>query len=132
MEDCPVDTIILEEAKFKDLFDDYFNKFRNDVAGGQANKNLLPAARMCRIFWDSKLSHLAMLDTTRCDVASQPMICTKRFGVIGSMSASQMIPDDTLESITLGIQDIIKRWLKHIVSITPLDTLHVPVRTEAK
>lgn len=124
--------MILEQAKFKNLFDDYFNKFRNDLAGGLANKNLLPAARMSRIFWDSELSHLALLDATRCSVSNRPMICTKRYGVIGSISAMQVIPDNTQESITVGIQTVIKRWIKNVVRITRLDTLHVAVSTEAK
>ncbi|XP_067637161.1 venom allergen-1-like [Eurosta solidaginis] len=73
---CPVNArIISMTKKFKQLFLDEHNKYRNEIAGGL--KDLKPAAAMATLEWDDELAYFAEFNVKRCQIIYEDEGCFK-------------------------------------------------------
>ncbi|XP_067637165.1 venom allergen-1-like [Eurosta solidaginis] len=73
---CPVNARIIKMTKkFKQLFLDEHNKYRNETAGG--SKDLKPAAAMATLEWDDELAYFAEFNVKRCQIINEDEGCFK-------------------------------------------------------
>ncbi|KAH8420791.1 hypothetical protein KR222_005145, partial [Zaprionus bogoriensis] len=123
---------MLKFSQYKYIVEYVFNTLRNDVAGARNYRNLPPAARMSRMFWNKELAYFARLDVSRCTTEPRPSMCSTKFSRIGSVADIIEFKDHNLSSIPYNVRVIAEKWAGNAESVSRSDTLYLDVDSKTE